>query len=233
MPKATPSLFQNCEPENVAVVLASSVGSRLFPVTSSQLPKHMLPVAGIPVISRLMTAIQNCGFQECVVLLSHDDKVTIPYLKSEFVKDDKDKEGSKKSYQVVSTSKPNVMVLESEDAMQITVLTLDEDCQGSIDALRKVEETAVVPASSNMVVIPGDLVVFDTSVFSRLCDTHRQGYQGLPNGAKSVKMMSACTVLLTDVGEQDEHGVPLKESAKVRFAYQCEESMCVFVMFVF
>lgn len=213
MPKATPSIFKNSGPEYVAVVLASSPGSRLFPIASAELlPKHMLPVAGIPVVSRLLTAIQTSGFQETVLLLSHDDKLTVPHLKKELVKEnDKDKG---KSYRITST-KQSLLVLEFEDSMKITILTLAEDCRGSIDALRKVEEADVVPTASNMVVIPGDLVVFDASVLSNLCDTHRQGYQGMPNGAKSKKMTTACTVLLADVGEQDEHGVPLKESAKV------------------
>lgn len=183
----------------------------------------MMPVAGIRVISRLLTAIETSGFQECVVLLSQDDKVSIPHFKKELVKEDGDnnnndnKDGFKNVYQITST-KPSLLVLESPsgDNMKITILTLDGDCQGSIDALRKVEDAAVVPSSSNMVVIPGDLVVFDASVFSNLCNSHRQGHQGLANGAEGSKMTTACTVLLADVGEQDEHGVPLKESAKVR-----------------
>lgn len=210
MPKATVPLFKDCSPEYVAVVLASSVGSRLFPITSTELPKHLMPVAGIPVISRLLTAAEASGFQECVVVVAQDDKRTIPLLKKELVKDEQNKEGR---YELVA-SKPN-LVLESGDKLKkITILILDEDCQGSIDALRKVEKESVVPASSNMVVIPGDLVVFDASVLSSVCDTHRQGYHGQSNGAKSNKMTAACTVLLADVGEQDEHGVPLKESAK-------------------
>jgi hypothetical protein len=60
------------------------------------------------------------------------------------------------------------------------------------------------------VVLPGDLVVFETSVLAQLVDAHRQS-----NLTSSVS--TACTVLLADVGEQDEHGVPLKESSKVRF----------------
>ena len=115
------------------------------------------------------------------------------------------------SYQVTS-SKPS-LVLESAIHMKITIISLQEDCQGSIDALRKVEEMGPVPTASNMVVLPGDLVVFDPSVISNLCDAHRQGYCQGPSSA--IKMSTACTVLLADVGEQDEHGAPLKESAKV------------------
>ena len=228
------NIFQNCAPEYVAVVLASSTGSRLFPVTSSSLPKHMMPICGIPVVTRLLSTIEASGFQECVVVLAPDDKSTIPHFKDMFVKDDDDENDANASnsatkdnnnrlagsYQM-TTSKPYI-VLESETTnMKITILPLHDDCEGSIDALRKVEEAGVVPDTSHMVVMPGDLVVFDTSVLCNLCDTHRQGYH---QGGIS----TACTVLLADVGEQDEHGVPLKESAKVGTI----SVVCVFRLFV-
>lgn len=224
MPRAPPSLFSNVAPEYVAVIFASSTGSRLFPVTSAETPKHMMPLAGIPVISRLLTSVETSGFQECIVVLSHSDPVTMAHLKTELVgsrstnesgsENDANKSNSSnsnaptsggsmnQSYNVAS-SKPNLLILESGTFMKISVLTLPDDSQGSIDALRKVEEMGIVPPASNLVVLPGDLVVFDSSVISNLCDTHRQGQK------------AACTVLLTDVGEQDEQGAPLKESAKV------------------
>jgi NDP-sugar pyrophosphorylase family protein len=212
MPNSVPSNFQNCAAEFVAVLLASSVGSKLFPITSTEFPKHMLPVAGISVISRLLMAIEASGFQDCVVVIARDDELTMSSLKKRLVRETKNSKGC---YQILSR-KPH-LVLGSEDKLKkITLLQLDEDCHGSIDALRKVEETAVIAPSSNMVVIPGDLVVFDVTVFSKLCDKHRRGYQGPTKGSKSSKLSTACTILLNDVGEQDEHGVPLKESAKVR-----------------
>jgi hypothetical protein len=53
-----------------------------------------------------------------------------------------------------------------------------------------------------MVVVPGDLVVLKKNI--NLDALIRSDDE------------SACTALLVDVGEMDEHGVPLKESAKVR-----------------
>ncbi|CAB9512992.1 Translation initiation factor [Seminavis robusta] len=210
MPRAPPSLFRNVTPEYVAVVLASSAGSRLFPITSNELPKHMMPVGGIPVLSRLLTAIEASGFQECVVVLARDDPVTMPHLKADLLNNENTNSGScaddtmTGSYRI-SSSKPNVVVMESNSHMKITILTLQEECEGSIDAVRQVETIGAVPKASNMMVLPGDLVVFDPSVISNICDTHRQ--EGIP---------TVCTVLLADVGEQDEHGAPLKESAKAK-----------------
>jgi len=194
----------------------------------------MMPICGIPVVTRLLSALEASGFQECVVVLAAGDQVTIPHLKQVLLAEDNDNaehnanvnaSSSKSnkqdkvdpltgSYRITS-SKP-YLVLESEMAMKITFLSTADDCQGSIDALRKVEEAGVVNSSSNMMVVPGDLMVFDTSVLSNVCDTHREGCAG---GSTKEGVSTACTVLLTDVGEQDEHGVPLKESAKV-LAYQ-------------
>jgi len=230
MPKAIPSIFYSTSynvPEYVAVILASSTGSRLFPVTSHDMPKHMMPICGTPVLQRLLVAVEASGFLECVIVLAHDDVVTIPFLKQELLapesNQDKvvpssDNDPLAGSYQITG-SKPHLVLESTKDAMKITVLVVPEDCQGSIGALRQVEEAAIVPDSSNMVVLPGDLVVFGKSVLCDLCDKHRQGGEITPSLRalrKGETIKTACTVLLTDVGEQDEHGVPLKESAKVK-----------------
>lgn len=188
-------------------------------MTSASLPKHLLPVAGVPVVARLLAncVVGGAGFQECVVVVAADDKVTIPLLKQHFVKDDENTDtsnnGNKSSsnnplFQLTAT-KPN-LVLESANT-KVTLFQLQDECSGNVDALRHVEEASIIPASSNIVVIPGDMVVLDSSVFCNLCDTHRRGRVS----GNSTGISTACTVLLADVGEQDEHGVPLKESAKV------------------
>jgi NDP-sugar pyrophosphorylase family protein len=94
-----------------------------------------------------------------------------------------------------------------ETSMKVTLLTLSQDCTGSAEALRKASE--LISEKSNMVVMPGDLVVMETSVLSNLMNAHRQS--NLPPNYLS----TACTMLLANVGEQDENGIPLKESSKV------------------
>jgi NDP-sugar pyrophosphorylase family protein len=63
-------------PEFVAVVLASSIGKRLYPMSSEELPKHMLPMVGIPILFRLLQTLEACGFIETIITLRSDDTVT-------------------------------------------------------------------------------------------------------------------------------------------------------------
>ena len=51
--------------------------------------------------------------------------------------------------------------------------------------------------------------MMETSVLSKLVNAHRQS--NLPPN----NLSTACTMLLANVGEQDENGIPLKESSKV------------------
>jgi NDP-sugar pyrophosphorylase family protein len=191
----TVATFKNTAPEFVAVVMAGTVGARLFPMTSPQHPKHMMPICGVPVVFRLLRCLEASGFSECVIAIAQDDDVTIPALTKE-----------EQGFREVA-SKPNLVVQSTSTQMKVTVLRIGE-CPGSVEVLRQVEGAAVIPKSSNIVVFPGDLVVFEASAIQKLVDTHRQGL------TTKAKPTTACTMLLADVGEEDEHGVPLKESAK-------------------
>jgi len=86
-----------------------------------------------------------------------------------------------------------------QKSMTIRVQSLSSDCKGSADALRQV----TIDPRSHAVVMPGDLVLEGGGVLGLLADAHRCG-----GGAV------AATVLLSDVGEVDEKGVLIKESAK-------------------
>jgi len=116
----------------------------------------------------------------------------------------------------------------------------DEEAAGSSsswDALRQIEEAQIVPADSHLVVVPGDLVVLQAESLKQLMDRHRRGsgpqkqrwmavnptpqqqqqqqqQHGDTATRKALPPPVACTVLLADVAEVDEHGNPLKESAK-------------------
>jgi len=215
--------WKTTHPEFVAVILASTVGSRLDPLTTSSPttnnnqhnPKHLLEVAGISLLDRLLTVLmEGCGFTEVVVALAHNDQATRETLLL--------KGGDR--FQIVSGTKDDrsiPLVLQSNKQPCSTKITLfnlehqpagDNNTAGSLDALRQIEAAQIVPLASQMVVVPGDLVVLNAAPLKTWIHQHRQGQkrrnnkQGLPR--------AACSVLLTDVGEVDEHGHPLKESAK-------------------
>jgi hypothetical protein len=86
-------------PEYVAVILAATRGTRLFPLTSSDdgggVPKHLLPVSplnpggsvggGVGVgmstpLGRLLSRVHGAGFDVVVVAVHADDDATVPYL---------------------------------------------------------------------------------------------------------------------------------------------------------
>src|SRR5688572_21063701 len=50
-----------------AVILAAGLGSRLEPLTR-ELPKCMVPVAGVPLIDRMIERIAEAGIRELVVV---------------------------------------------------------------------------------------------------------------------------------------------------------------------
>ncbi|GAX18689.1 translation initiation factor eIF-2B subunit gamma [Fistulifera solaris] len=208
--------------EFTAVILASSVGTRLFPLTSLRHPKHLLPIVGVPLLHRLLRVIQSTGFTECVVAISAEDAVTIPSLQ-QLVGGPKEEETTEFPMEdpLASAEQRNVPVSFQLQSCQITVVRLHEPCAGSGDALRQIEATQLseqrlggsrpcVHPSSHVVLFPGDLVVLDDQPLKTLIHQHRQGNSGLNNQHPK----AACTILLTDVCEMDENGMPLKESAK-------------------
>jgi UDP-N-acetylglucosamine diphosphorylase/glucosamine-1-phosphate N-acetyltransferase len=58
---------KGCEGKMKAVILAAGEGVRLQPVTSTR-PKHMIKVAGKPILERCMDALKTAGISEAVVV---------------------------------------------------------------------------------------------------------------------------------------------------------------------
>jgi NDP-sugar pyrophosphorylase family protein len=196
-------------PEFVALILAGTTGSRLFPLTvPSSNPKHMLPVGGESLLHRLVQNLQAVGFTDAVVAVSNDDAVT---RKALFVQ---------QRQQQLPQQQPNSKHVNDPSGggvrgdknlflynnMNITVVDLKTECSSSMEALRRVEAAGVVSERSNLFVVSGDLVMLDLQPIREMLHRHRMSESAAP--------VAACTVLLTDVGEVDEHGHPLKESAK-------------------
>jgi NDP-sugar pyrophosphorylase family protein len=186
--------FFNTQPRVCALILAATKGSRLFPMTSSETPKHLLPVAGVPSILRLLESLASFP-QIVIAIASEDDSQTLSVVQKVATLRERGPE-----------EEGHIWRLDMNDTnkmQSITIVKLVEECFGPVDALRQVEKTAVIHESTRVVVFPGDLVVLKKDL--DLDPLLRPSPE------------SACTTLLVDVGEKDEHGVPLKESAKVRY----------------
>ena len=205
-----------------AVVLASSKGSRLFPMTTKDNPKHLLPVAGIPSIVRLLESLSP--FSQIVITVAEDDTKTLPTLLgnnsniSSINNNPSSQQQSTGLFTLAAANNSNnnnastntankscwELKSETKPGQRIYLVKLSEDCYGSVDVLRIVEETKLIDPETRIVVFPGDLVILkkNTGLLEPLIR---------PSSTEV-----ACTAMLVDVLEQDEHGLPLKESAKVR-----------------
>jgi translation initiation factor eIF-2B subunit gamma len=156
------------------------------------------PVAGVPRLCRLLLTLQASGFVEIVVAVEENDRTTAQTLSSadnlpDFQVVQKEEKGSSSLIRLVIRASHT----------KVTAVRVRSGT-GSAQTLRQIEEeTSLLPPTSHVVVLPGDIVLSDVTSLTRLVHGHRQ-----------VQPLAACTVLLNDVGEQDEHGVPLKESAK-------------------
>ncbi len=182
-------------------------------------PKHLLPLAGKPLIHHLVQKLIAACFEDVIIAIAAEDEVTVPSLIEMGARfQECQKEGGKPPLQrfVIQGTKLQVVQLPAE-------------CGGSADALRTIlslnEEDVdkgiggIVSADSHVMVMPGDLILYgdlcdeDGDVLGKLADVHRTNFRlGMVGQGPPL----ALTLLLTDVGETDKSGIPLKESAKVR-----------------
>jgi NDP-sugar pyrophosphorylase family protein len=233
------------EPEFVAVILASSVGTRLFPLTTPDVPKHALPVVGQPMVVRLLQQLIVTGFCRAIVVLSEAEDIA-PLFGSLVSDSISTTTGSSAPHpdSSPSTSSPTAQHRhQKHDAtfsfqmteqgggrgrqLHVSIVRVPNACPSNIEALKIALE--YVPSTSHTVVLPGDLIVADAQVLKDLVHLHRraaltaecQRYHrhGTIHSSSSepqeiLPPTTACTILLTDVGEVSEQGIPLKESAK-------------------
>ncbi len=264
-------------PEFTAVILAATCGSRMYPLTtsgeddkdaSSYLPKHLLPLAGRPLLHHLLEKLHLSQLKHAVLAISSHDEVTVPSLlelgakplefaekkfsnvetfELSFTKDGKKNDTSK------TKSKGN-MNAQAVSAIVVKVVKLPTDCSGSADALRFISSlqeegtsaepnptdasgdemnsnSQIIPDASHVMLMPADLVLYgnlcpasegdvgkhaattNADILASLADIHRENYHlGLIGEGPPLAM----TLVLSDVGETDSNGIPLKESAKVR-----------------
>ena len=292
-------------PEFVAVILAATAGTRLFPLTTEgdddhggmsddddefdalpqepdseeegedggndvemkggddaaagasqaddddpTVPKHLLPVAGKTILSRLLGSVASAGFSRCIVAVgASDNGLTAKSILSEEAAATAAGSSSGAGGSSISRVSDHVLRMavggssasgggkknkasaaSAGKSMDISIVTLGVNCGGSADAVRHLSSAGAVPANSHLVVLPGDLVLAsslgDGTSLRLLADAHRRGQQER-EGAPASFAPPACTLLLSDVGDEDENGIPLKESAKVRQRGRKRNEICL------
>eukprot|EP00934_Nitzschia_sp_Nitz4_P008065 Nitzschia sp. Nitz4//scaffold65_size103378//90226//91829//NITZ4_004482-RA/size103378-augustus-gene-0.89-mRNA-1//-1//CDS//3329556288//8055//frame0 len=191
----TPSIF-NTYPRTCLLVLATSKGSRLFPMVSDETPKHLLPIAGVPSIQRLLETLAP-QVSQIIVAVSPDDSQTLPLIET------------------LATLREPWDPLSDEKAPKVSHYRMNEPSKplcfvqtnttfGPIDVIRQIEQTKILHPQTRLCVVPGDLVILPHDIRS---------WDPI---LRPPSTTSDCISLLVDVGEVDEHGVPLKESAKAK-----------------
>jgi hypothetical protein len=179
-------------PEFAVLILAARPGARMHPLAFASYPKHILPISGVSLIFRQLYALLDCGFSHCVIAVADDDARTTSLLQ-----------------ELDHIKKNNSSCFTFKEHLRIEIFHLPDDCSGSMQALRCLESNSIFSPSSHVIVIPGDLVLTDKEVLEKIANAHRIG--NLQDGDKV-----GCTMLFSHVGEEDEHGIPLKESAKAK-----------------
>lgn len=221
MNEDNPNQKQNTSPEE-----ESSSNNR-----NAFLPKHLLPLAGRPLIHHLVEKVIAANLPVIIVAIAAKDDVTISSL-IEMGGDLQKNQGDEEE-----TIVRNMTIGSS----QLKVVQLPSECNGSADALRFISsltqqcdmddagpgsdndadnESSIIPSESHVIVMPGDLLLYgnlcseeDGDTLATLVDEHRRNYQ-LSKIGEGPPL--ALTLVLTDVGEIDENGAPLKESAKAK-----------------
>jgi translation initiation factor eIF-2B subunit gamma len=121
------------------VILAGGTGSRLHPFTPAT-PKHLLPVSNRPLLAYQLDMVTQAGFTEVLVVTSEQQEEAIAKFAREYS-------------------------LSSEISIDLEVL--DAECEGTADALRRVQHKIDRP----FFVVSGDVI--SNTRFNDLADIHR------------------------------------------------------------
>ncbi len=196
-----------------------------------------------------MLLVQS-NFNECLVAVALEDAVTLQTILQRYAvvttkatltaatTNEISASSMTSSFPVLdlefASTKQSPNELTTSKRLKVTLIPVPEDCGGSAEAVRWIEQQQrlqqdqpngriFLPRSSHLLIIPGDLVLLDSKLLRQMVDEHVQ--QHIRAGAVNINQFEgalvpppapACTMLLVNVGELDEHGIPLKESAKVR-----------------
>src|SRR5664280_1876861 len=78
-----PDLASDRAPVRTALLLAAGLGSRLGPLTEA-LPKCLVPVSGVPILERLVRALDSHGIERLVIVAGYRAEMIRDYLGESF-----------------------------------------------------------------------------------------------------------------------------------------------------
>ncbi len=181
------------------VIIAGSSGERMHPLSGSSAgfddasssppspPNFLLPSARSTPLALLVSAVTSAGIPADRIVLAVAADIM----------------------QAVQAARQSAPFLSD-----VTLHSLPAHSGGSADALRSLcGLKGVVPKSHHLLLVPADLVLESPQALVGLCETHRSVPKGGGEGMFE-KGGSSVTMLLSDVGAEDEHMVPVKESKK-------------------
>jgi hypothetical protein len=173
----------------------------------SPLPKFLLPLAGRTPLALLLEATAKAGIPRSRVhlLCSPDTRQEVESA----VESMKSSHGHGTPPPAAASSE--TAAASSPSSSPLHLHTLSSACSGTASAVRHLSSlpspespsSPLVPPSHHLLVLPADVLLEDPATLPRLCNDHL-----------SADPKAAATVLLRDVGAEDEEGRPIKESKK-------------------
>jgi hypothetical protein len=211
----------------------------MFPMTTSDLPKHLLPVGGVPSILRLLESLSSSGssFPQIVIAVASDDTKTLSILTqvatvtttatttpvadetatSPPEHDDKGgggERGNNNNNRVVAREEGT---RRGDEILQHCWTLESKTVRGQTIHLVRLSEDCFTSADGLRQIEGTDLIHPATRVVVFPGDlVFLKGDVNFLDSLLRPPRGAACVALLVDVLEQDEHGQPLKESSKVR-----------------
>ena len=200
--------------------------SRDKPVEDFMTPKPLLPLAGTPLLSLTLTNLKNTPVSLGNIIVCTRDGLTEPV--EECVRSWEQSQSAKDAAAAAASAgiskKGKTHTANDKDSIKcVTIPQSSPGSGGVITYLTSV--TSIIPPTSNIIVIPGDIVLSPGGIFNLLADSH---YRSVDGSSGNTDVIRGVTMMLSDVGESvTDPGTglttPVKESKKTGVRREEEE----------
>eukprot|EP00520_Triparma_pacifica_P010886 CAMPEP_0118650246 /NCGR_PEP_ID=MMETSP0785-20121206/10143_1 /TAXON_ID=91992 /ORGANISM="Bolidomonas pacifica, Strain CCMP 1866" /LENGTH=209 /DNA_ID=CAMNT_0006542605 /DNA_START=151 /DNA_END=776 /DNA_ORIENTATION=+ len=186
--------------EVTAIILCGSPGERMHPLTGSNIDDFNDAPA---------SSTDDDVMPKCLLPIAGKTPLTL-LLKTLSIA------GVPPSNTLVLTSielTPSIRTYLTSHHPTVPLEALPVECNGSADALRFAKTSGSVPLHHHVMLLPSDLILESPSSLIGLYTTHLNAFNSL---TPSTPHCGGLTMLLADVGAEDEQNRPLKESKKAK-----------------